>query len=137
MNCTVSMVNCNSIIHAICSLSFMMYKYSELQVSCATQKLNYKVRCKTPFFLTMLFVVHSIIPQAYMLKEFLHIWESIEDGWVRVIICGEKITVDQALITQQFGVSVEGAIDVANTLVKEAQFAFKNIARLDAFVNKE
>jgi hypothetical protein len=28
-------------------------------------------------------------------------------------------------------------LDVANALVKEAQFVFKNIVRLDAFVNKK
>jgi hypothetical protein len=41
------------------------------------------------------------------------------------------------MISQQFGVSVEGAIDAANTLVNEAQFVLKNIAGPDAFVNKE
>ncbi len=41
------------------------------------------------------------------------------------------------LIIKQFGVSAKGVVDAMNTLVKEAQDAFKNIARLDAFVNKE
>jgi hypothetical protein len=41
------------------------------------------------------------------------------------------------LTGQQFGINVEGAIDVTNTLVKKAQFALKDIARLDVFVNKE
>jgi hypothetical protein len=40
------------------------------------------------------------------------------------------------LITQQFGVNVEGMVDAANALVKEA-YAFKNIVRSNAFVNKE
>ncbi len=40
------------------------------------------------------------------------------------------------LIIQQFGVNVEGMVDVANALVKEA-YAFKNIVKPDAFVNKE
>jgi hypothetical protein len=40
------------------------------------------------------------------------------------------------LITQQFGVNVEGMVDVANAFVKETH-ALKNITRLDAFVNKE
>jgi hypothetical protein len=40
------------------------------------------------------------------------------------------------LITQQFGVNVEGMVDVANALVKEAHI-FKNIAGPDALVNKE
>jgi hypothetical protein len=38
------------------------------------------------------------------------------------------------LIIKQFGVSAEGA---SNMLVKEAQVTFKNIVRVDAFVNKE
>jgi hypothetical protein len=41
------------------------------------------------------------------------------------------------LIVQQIGVNVEGAVDAANTLVEEVQVAFKNITKLDAFVNKE
>ncbi len=41
------------------------------------------------------------------------------------------------MIAQQFGMSVEGVVDARNALVKEAHVAFKNIARLDAFVNKE
>jgi len=54
------------------------------------------------------------------LEEFLHTWESIEDGRIRAIVCGEKITIDQTLIVQQFGVSVKGVVDVVNALVKEA-----------------
>jgi hypothetical protein len=50
---------------------------------------------------------------------------------------GERITIDQTLIVKQFGVSVEGAMDVLNALFKEAQVALKNIIGLDAFVNKE
>jgi hypothetical protein len=41
------------------------------------------------------------------------------------------------LITQQLGVSVEGVVDVMNTLVKEAQVALNNIVGLDAFINKK
>jgi hypothetical protein len=41
------------------------------------------------------------------------------------------------LIIKQFGVNVEGVVDATNTLVKEAQDAFKNKVGLDAFVNKE
>jgi hypothetical protein len=40
-----------------------------------------------------------------------------------MIICGEKITIDQVLIIQQFNVSAKGIIDATNTLVKEAQVA--------------
>jgi hypothetical protein len=71
------------------------------------------------------------------LEKSLHIGESIEDGHTCAIVCGEKITIDQAIIVKKVGVSVEGAVNVANTLVKEAQIAFKNIVRSDAFVNKE
>jgi hypothetical protein len=35
---------------ATCPLTFTMYKYSELQMSFATQKLSCKASCKTPFF---------------------------------------------------------------------------------------
>jgi hypothetical protein len=41
------------------------------------------------------------------------------------------------LIVHQFGVNVKGVVDVANTLVKEAQIAFKNIDKPNAFVDKE
>jgi hypothetical protein len=41
------------------------------------------------------------------------------------------------LIMKQFGVNVEKTIDATNMQVKEAQMAFKNIARPYAFVNKE
>jgi hypothetical protein len=71
------------------------------------------------------------------LEEFLHTWESIEDGYIHVVICGEKITTNQTLIVQQFGVSVQGAIDAAKTLVKKAHVVFTNIIGLDAFVNKK
>jgi hypothetical protein len=61
----------------------------------------------------------------------------MEDGHIQAIICGEKITIDQALIAQQCGVSVKGTIDATNALVKETHVAFKNIFRPDAFINKE
>jgi hypothetical protein len=44
------MVSYNFAIHATCLLAFTTYKYGELQVSNATQKLNCKANCKTPFF---------------------------------------------------------------------------------------
>jgi hypothetical protein len=46
MNCIIYMVSYNSTIHATCSLTLALYKYSELQMSYATQKLNYKANCK-------------------------------------------------------------------------------------------
>jgi hypothetical protein len=57
MNCTIYTVSYNFITlatHAICMLAFMKYKYNELQVSCATQKLSYKANYKTLFFLIVL-----------------------------------------------------------------------------------
>jgi len=50
MNCTVYMMNCNCATHATCLLTFTSYKYNELQVSYATQKLGCKASCKMPFF---------------------------------------------------------------------------------------
>jgi hypothetical protein len=50
MSCIIYTMNCNSTIHATYLLTFMAYKYNELQVSFAIQKLNYKASCKTPFF---------------------------------------------------------------------------------------
>ncbi len=40
-------------IHATCALTFMVYKYSELQMPSTIQKFNYKASCKTPFFFIM------------------------------------------------------------------------------------
>ncbi len=84
-----------------------------------------------------LFVVHWTIPRLDMLEGFLRTWESIEDGQIWAIVNGERITIDQALIVKQFSVNTEGAMDVTNALVKEVEVALKNIAKLDAFVNKE
>jgi hypothetical protein len=60
-----------------------------------------------------------------MLEELLHTWESTKDGCIWAIVYGEKITIDQMLITKQFGINVEGTLDVANALVKEVQIALK------------
>ncbi len=67
----------------------------------------------------------------------MHTQKSTEDGHIATVIYGEKITIDQALITQQFGVSVERVVDATNTLVKEAQVALKNIIESNVFINKE
>lgn len=83
-----------------------------------------------------LFIIHWKIPWPHLLEDFLHTWESTEDWQIRRIICGEKITIDQVLIIKRFGVNAEGVVDATNTLVKEAQDAFKNKVGLDAFVNK-
>jgi hypothetical protein len=50
MSCHVYMVSSNFVTHATCVLACMTYKYNELQMYSATQKLNYKANCKTPFF---------------------------------------------------------------------------------------
>ncbi len=71
------------------------------------------------------------------MEKFLHTRESTKNGHIRRVICGEKITIDQVLIAQQFGISVEGTVDATNALVKEAQVVFKNIVGLHAFINKE
>lgn len=46
-------------VYAICPLAPTSYKYSELQVSDALQKLSCKADCKTPLFLIMF--VQSIV----------------------------------------------------------------------------
>jgi hypothetical protein len=61
----------------------------------------------------------------------------MEDGRIRTIVNGEKITIDQTLFAKQFSVSIEGTMDVANALIKEAQMALKNIVGPNAFINKE
>ncbi len=74
-----------------------------------------------------LFVVHWTVPRPKLLEGFLQTWESIKDGQIGKIVNGERITIDQTLITKQFGVSAEGVVDATNALVKEAQMALKNI----------
>jgi len=51
MNYTVYMMSCNFIIHATCPLALITYKYNELQMFSATQKMNCKASCKTPLFI--------------------------------------------------------------------------------------
>jgi len=63
-------------------------------------------------------------------KVLVHL-RATKDGHIKKVICGEKITIDQALIVQQFGISVEGTVDATNALFKEAQVALKNIVGLD------
>ncbi len=50
-------MSCNSTIHVTCPLTLTSYKYNELQMSCATQKLNCKASYKTPLFLIVKYVV--------------------------------------------------------------------------------
>jgi len=53
MNYTIYIVSCNFAIHATCLLTLITYKYNELQVIIATQKLSYKANHKRPFFFIM------------------------------------------------------------------------------------
>ncbi len=50
MSYTIYIVSCKFVTHATCLLALTLYKYNELQRSGATQKLNCKASCKTPFF---------------------------------------------------------------------------------------
>ncbi len=67
----------------------------------------------------------------------MHTYESKEDGYTRIVVCGEKITINQMLIVQQIGINVKGVVDVVNALVKKAQVAIKNTIGPDVFLNKE
>ncbi len=64
MNCIVYMVNCNYVTHATCMLTFMLYKYNDLQMSNAIQRLSCKANWRTPLF----FIV---INQNFMFKEVI------------------------------------------------------------------
>jgi len=47
---------------ATCPLTFMAYKYNDLQMTGAIQKLSYKASCKTPiFFMLIIRVEYSAI----------------------------------------------------------------------------
>jgi len=60
MSCTIYMVNYNFATHAICPLALKVYKYNELQMPYATQKLSCKANCKTPFFFIVI-INHATI----------------------------------------------------------------------------
>ncbi len=51
------MVNYNSITHAIFPLTVTTYKYDELQLVIATQKLNCKASCRRPLILIMCIII--------------------------------------------------------------------------------
>jgi hypothetical protein len=53
MSCIIYMVNYSFVTHAIYSLALMMFKYNELQMSSALEKVSCKANCKIPFFLIM------------------------------------------------------------------------------------
>jgi hypothetical protein len=50
MSYTIYTVSCNFTTHATYLLALIAYKYNELQMFFATQKLSCKANCKTPFF---------------------------------------------------------------------------------------
>jgi len=50
MNYVVYIMYWKFVVHVICSLPFMIYKYNKLQMSATIQKLSYKVSCRTPYF---------------------------------------------------------------------------------------
>ncbi len=58
MSCIVYMVNYNYATPTTCPLALMPDKYTELQMSFATQKVSCNASCKTPFFHNVLFNVH-------------------------------------------------------------------------------
>jgi hypothetical protein len=51
MSFTIYTVTYNFAIHAIYPMALMMYKYSELQMSSATENLSHTTNCKTTFLL--------------------------------------------------------------------------------------
>ncbi len=61
----------------------------------------------------------------------------MKDERIWTVVCVEKITIEQALIAQQFGLNAKGVVDATNALIKEAQVALKYITRLYVFINKE
>jgi hypothetical protein len=50
MGCIVYIVNCNYAFHATCLLAFATYKYNELHMFGATQKLSFRLVAKHLFF---------------------------------------------------------------------------------------
>jgi hypothetical protein len=59
-----------------CPLAFMVFKYSELQMSSAIQKLSCKTSCKTPLFL----IVHLLI-LFFKLTLIIKVWRSYQLFW--------------------------------------------------------
>jgi hypothetical protein len=63
------MVSWNFTTHATYPLALTTYKYSELQVSGAIQKLSYKANCKTPIFFILCYNHLHLCP--YILTKVL------------------------------------------------------------------
>jgi hypothetical protein len=68
MNCTIYTMSYNFVTHAICPLTFMAYKYNDLQVSSVTQKLSCKASCKPPLFLMVIIKVEHFAIVSRMLS---------------------------------------------------------------------
>jgi hypothetical protein len=70
MSFIIYTMNCSSATHATYLLALTAYKYSELQVFGAIQKLNYKASYKTPIFLILcyhhLHLCHYILMKVLM-----------------------------------------------------------------------
>ncbi len=61
----------------------------------------------------------------------------MKDGRIQGWVCGQEIIIDQVLIHEQFGISKEGTIDVANATFDEAKITLKKIASPHAFIENE
>jgi hypothetical protein len=77
MNYTIYMVNCNFTTRVTCLLKLVAYKYSELQMSFATQKLSCKASCKTPFY------YHSVDPHFVLLQGIgvINLWAFVNSSY--------------------------------------------------------
>jgi hypothetical protein len=72
-----------------------------------------------------------------MLKDFFKTLEKLEDGRIQGQVCGQEILIDQVLIHEQFGISKERVINVANATFDEAKTTLKKIVGPHAFVENE
>ncbi len=66
-------MNCNYTTCAIYLLTLVAYKYSELQVSNAIQKLKRRASYKTPLFFIMYLVIpYSLLIHFYSIQNLIH-----------------------------------------------------------------
>jgi len=68
MNYTTYIMSCNFAIDATCLLTFTTYEYSDLQMSCITQKLNCKASCKNIIFF------HSVLLVCVHVNHMIYEW---------------------------------------------------------------
>ncbi len=64
-------MSCNFAIHAICPLALITYKYNELQVYFAIQKLSCKANRKTPFFLIVIIEISKSMEPNKCIKKIM------------------------------------------------------------------